>query len=157
MTLPRGAGAGAETSAVRGEEALGSFQGGLRATHEGTSPSHNTVIGHSYGSTLVGHAAQGEGGLNADRIALVGSPGADADHVSELGFRSEDVHATTSTVDLLIRATSGTVHGADPTGQEFGATELGSDWYSGHGDYFDKNTESWRNLGRIIAGEDISQ
>ncbi|WP_083918045.1 alpha/beta hydrolase [Nocardiopsis xinjiangensis] len=154
---PQGAGAGAETSAVRGEEALGSFQGGLRATHEGTSPSHNTVIGHSYGSTLVGHAAQGDGGLDADGIALVGSPGADADHVSELGFRPEDAHTTTSKIDLLIRTTSGTVHGADPTGWGFGATELGSDWHSGHSDYFDKNTESWRNLGRIIAGEDINQ
>src|SRR5699024_9763388 len=108
---PQGLEAGAETSAVRGEEALGSFQGGLRATHEGTSPSHNTVIGHSYGSTLVGHAAQGDGGLDADSIALVGSPGTNADHVSELGFRPEDVNATRSMVDFLIMGTSGTVHG----------------------------------------------
>ncbi len=32
------------------------FQSGLRATHE-DAPSHNTVIGHSYGSTTVGYAA----------------------------------------------------------------------------------------------------
>lgn len=151
---PQGLEAGSETSAVRGEEALSSFQGGLRATHEGTSPSHNTVIGHSYGSTLVGHAAQGDGGLDADSIALVGSPGTDADHVSELGFRPEDVNATRSMVDFLIMGTSGTVHGPDPTGGGFGATVFESDWHSGHSEYFDENTESWINLGRIIAGED---
>ena len=149
---PQGAEAAAETSAVRGEEALSNFQDGLRATHEGTSPSHNTVIGHSYGSTLVGHAAQGDGGLDADSIALVGSPGTNADHVSELGFRPEDVNATRSMVDFLIIATSGTVHGADPTSEGFGATEFESDWHSGHSNYFDRGTDSLRNLGRIIAG-----
>ena len=34
----------------------GSFSDGWRAAHEGNSPSRNTVIGHSYGSTLIGHS-----------------------------------------------------------------------------------------------------
>ena len=65
---------------------LSRFQDGLRATHENTTQSNNTVIGHSYGSTVVGHTAQSEAGLNADEIVLVGSPGANAQHASELGF-----------------------------------------------------------------------
>lgn len=28
-------------------------QEGLRASHEGGSPSHNTIIGHSYGTTAI--------------------------------------------------------------------------------------------------------
>lgn len=153
---PQGAEAAAETSAVRGEEDLSNFQDGLRATHEGTSPSHNTVLGHSYGSTLIGHAAQGDDGLDADGIALVGSPGANADHVSDLNFRPEDVYATTSDDDPISIVT-GTVHGSDPVSEEFGATELESDPDYGHSDYFDENIESLRNLGRIIAGEDTKQ
>ena len=148
---PQWAEAASETSAARGEEALINFQDGLRATHEGTSPSRNTVIGHSYGSTLIGHAAQGDGGLDADGIVLVGSPGTNADHVSELGFRPEDVYVTTSEEDSISIAT-GTVHGADPVGEEFGATEFESDSESSHSEYFDEGTDSLRNMGIIIAG-----
>lgn len=70
--------------AERGGRALDSFQHGLRATHEGP-PSHNTVIGHSYGSTVIGHGAAGHG-LPVDDVVFVGSPGVGVDHASELGL-----------------------------------------------------------------------
>ncbi|KKC04807.1 alpha/beta hydrolase [Mycobacterium nebraskense] len=41
-----------------GAEALDSFQSGMGASHVG-APSIDTVIGHSYGSTMVGAAATG--------------------------------------------------------------------------------------------------
>ena len=140
---------------------LSGFQDGLRATHENTSASHNTVIGHSYGSTVVGHTAQSEAGLNADEIVLVGSPGANADHVSELGFAPENVHASTALNDGITNLT-GLTHGADPTSPDFGATVFESDegseggpWSLGaaHSEYFDRNSSSLETMGEIIAGQ----
>jgi hypothetical protein len=44
-----------------------------------------TVIGHSYGSTVVGLAAAKTGALDGDNVVFVGSPGVDAHSVRELG------------------------------------------------------------------------
>jgi len=150
--------------AGRAEDAVGelsSFQDGLRATHENTSPSNNTVIGHSYGSTVVGHTAQGAGGLDADNIVLVGSPGADADHVSDLGFAPENVHVSTAENDGISNLT-GFTHGPDPTDADFGATEFDSDpgseggsWPLGaaHSEYFDENSTSLRHMASVLTGQ----
>ncbi len=59
------------------------FQDGLRASHEG-EPSNNTVIGHSYGTTVVGAAASGGHVLDADQVVFVASPGSSVDHATEL-------------------------------------------------------------------------
>jgi hypothetical protein len=61
------------------------FMGGLRATHDG-APGHLVALGHSYGSTTVGLAAQQPGGTGADDIILVGSPGTGADNASQLNI-----------------------------------------------------------------------
>ncbi|WP_040703041.1 alpha/beta hydrolase [Nocardiopsis salina] len=151
----------------RAENAVGglsSFNGGLRATHQGTTPSHNTVIGHSYGSTVLGHTAMSDQGLNADELVFVGSPGVKADHVSELGFHGENVHASTAENDTINSVTPEGIHGPTPDSSEFGATTFtsssGSDWKVGdfpfgaaHSEYFDQGTLSLRGMGRIIAGE----
>ena len=143
---------------------LSRFQDGLRATHENTTQSNNTVIGHSYGSTVVGHTAQSEAGLNADEIVLVGSPGANAQHVSELGFPPENVHASTAENDGITGFTDLT-HGADPTNPEFGATVFESDsgseggpWPLGaaHSEYFQEGNASLEYMGEIIAGQNKS-
>ena len=63
-----------ERFATAGGHHLSSFVDGLRASDVGDQ-SHLTVIGHSYGSTTVGHAATDDG-LAADDIILAGSPGA---------------------------------------------------------------------------------
>jgi hypothetical protein len=68
--IPEAAGYGSADHAGPG---LRQFQDGLRATHEGP-PSRNTVLGHSYGTTVVGHAAR-DGDLAAARTVLVASPG----------------------------------------------------------------------------------
>lgn len=77
-----------------GADALVEFQDGLRATHEGTSPSHNSVLGHSYGGYVVGAADNPEigGGLNADELFLVGAPGASVDHIEDLSMDENNVH-----------------------------------------------------------------
>jgi uncharacterized protein YukE len=90
-----------------GAPTLDSFQDGLRATHEGV-PSHNTVLGHSYGTTLVGHAASGGHTLNADDVALIASPGVGVDHANQLqltGVPQDNVathiHASTAEHDMI--------------------------------------------------------
>jgi len=104
---------------------LSRFQDGLRVTQEGSVPSHNTVIGHSYGSTVIGHTALSENGIDADDIVLVGSPGVSVDRASELGFDPANVHATTAENDH-INDPWVLVHGQDPTSEEFGATTFDS-------------------------------
>ncbi|WP_412540057.1 alpha/beta hydrolase [Longispora sp. K20-0274] len=80
------------------------FEDGLRATHDGPR-AHQTIIGHSYGTTAVGHAAT-SGYLNADDIVFVASPGVGADHASDLHFGdggdpSAHVWATTAAHDVI--------------------------------------------------------
>ncbi|ASU56926.1 alpha/beta hydrolase [Nocardiopsis dassonvillei] len=140
---------------------LSSFQDGLRSTHQGP-PSHNTVIGHSYGSTVVGHTAQSDAGLDTDEVILVGSPGTNADHVTDLNLPAEDVHVSTAENDGITNLT-GLTHGMDPTDPEFGANVFESDpgseggtWPLGdaHSEYFDENTSSLRHMGSVIAGRE---
>ena len=61
---------------------------GLRAGRDGP-PAHVTVVGHSYGSTTVGHAAH-DHHLAVDDIVLVGSPGVGGGnhHATDLGVGS---------------------------------------------------------------------
>jgi hypothetical protein len=66
-----------------GVPALDNFQSGLRASHDG-APSFNTVVGHSYGTTLIGDAASHGRTLDADQVVLIASPGATVDHASDL-------------------------------------------------------------------------
>src|SRR5690606_15220088 len=67
---------------------LRSFQSGLAITHEDDSL-HRTVVGHSYGSTVVGFTARGDG-LPTENVIFVGSPGVGMDHATELNGVSPD-------------------------------------------------------------------
>lgn len=156
-----------------GKNALAGFQDGLRATHEG-DPSHSTVLGHSYGTTLVGYAAR-DGGLNADDLALVASPGVGVDNVSELHLDGVDsaqigqhVHATVAENDIIKLANIEVdgidlMHGPDPAAKEFGghvfASDPGTEGPLGgvsdtaHSEYWNSRSKSLDNIGRIIAGK----
>ncbi|MEU8255785.1 alpha/beta hydrolase [Micromonospora inaquosa] len=84
--------------------ALHRFQEGLRASHDG-SPARQTVLGHSYGSVVVGVAAR-EHGLAADALVFVGSPGVGASHAAELGVPAGEVWASTAPDDVIRAARS---------------------------------------------------
>ncbi|MFL6140376.1 MAG: alpha/beta hydrolase [Labedaea sp.] len=156
--------AGYESFADGAKKDLDRFQDGLRATHEG-APSHNTVLGHSYGSTVIGHAARDEG-LNADELVFVGSPGVGVVNASQLNFPPDHVHASVAAHDMIHLANTGNPlfdpHGPDPTSGGFGAQVFTSDpgtpgfggTYSGaaHSEYWEKNNDALKNMGRIIAG-----
>jgi hypothetical protein len=68
-----------------GASALDSFVDGLHAAHIATSDPRFTVLGHSYGSLVVGIAAQHRLGSFADQLILVGSPGVAARKANDLG------------------------------------------------------------------------
>lgn len=153
-----------EDYAQNARQDLDRFQDGLRATHEGT-PSHNTVIGHSYGSTVIGHTAR-DMNINADDVVFVGSPGTGVSRAEDLNLPPENVHSTVAKHDVIqvtnVFKEPFDVHGPDPAGPMFGGNVFTSDpgtssWtgYSteAHSQYWDRENQSLDNMGRIIAGK----
>jgi hypothetical protein len=150
--------------ATSGAGNLDAFQAGLRASHVG-DPSINTVIGHSYGSTLVGAAASGGHHLDANNIIAVGSPGMLVNHAGDLNLDpGGHVYATKALNDVISLATDTTL-GPDPIGQSFGATDLMAapgpslDPYGilpsveAHSSYWSPGNVALRNMGAVIAGQ----
>ncbi|APU12878.1 MULTISPECIES: alpha/beta hydrolase [Actinoalloteichus] len=146
-------------SARNATAALISFQEGLRATHHG-EPSNNTVMGHSYGSVVIGHTAS-SGGIAADNLIFAGSPGVGVDHVSELGIPAENVHATMADDDF-IGSIEAFVHGRSPADEAFGGQVFESptqgEWsplgtLDAHSAYWDPESDSLERMGRIVVGQ----
>ncbi|CCB77045.1 MULTISPECIES: alpha/beta hydrolase [Streptomycetaceae] len=84
--------------AQRGAVAYDRLLQGIRATHDSGAP-HITALGHSYGSLTVGQASQQPGGLPADDVILVGSPGVGVDRASDLGLPAGHVYAAAAAND----------------------------------------------------------
>ncbi|WET81758.1 alpha/beta hydrolase [Amycolatopsis sp. QT-25] len=158
-----------------GKAALAGFQDGLRETHQGP-PSHNTVLGHSYGTTVVGYAAV-DGGLAADELVFVASPGVGAHDVGDLHLDGvnqaeigKHVHATVAEHDMINLANVeiagyDPILGQDPADADFGGQVFtsapGTDGWSGysteaHSEYWEDNNPALRNVGLIIAGKPAS-
>lgn len=167
MNLPEAAFPGrAET----GGAGLDSFINGMHASHTGPVPAVDTVIGHSYGSTLVGGAATGGNHLAADNVIAVGSPGMLTEHASNLNLsEGANVYSMTARNDIISLATDATL-GADPFATDFGATRLladpGPSWdptgiigsVDAHSSYWDSQSNpALENMGAIIAGLPPSQ
>ncbi|MFE7660369.1 alpha/beta hydrolase [Streptomyces celluloflavus] len=129
---------------------LRSFTHGLRESHTGER-SHMTVLGHSYGSTVVGDAASHSNGIDADDVVVVGSPGMAVDHAKDLQMAPDHVWAGWAPDDIVSTIASGKTLGENPADKEFGGKVFGVDT-EGHGGYWDKGSESLANQGRIIAG-----
>jgi hypothetical protein len=109
------------------EDSLDRFQDGLRATHEGTR-AHQTVLGHSYGSTVVGFTAR-DRGLDADDVIFVGSPGVGVAHAGDLGVPSGHVWASTARYDPIRLTTAG--HGVVDSAVEVLRPPSGPDLWFG--------------------------
>ncbi len=137
-----------------GALALDSFVNGLHAAHDG-NPTHLTVIGHSYGSTVIGEAASNGDGLRADDMIAVGSPGMRVDNAGELNIDTHHVWAGAASDDTFVaRPEENTrwlthvplvgnlwaggidaIHGPAPHNPDFGGNVLTVDT-SGHSDYW---------------------
>ncbi len=152
------------TRARAGGAALDSFLDGMHASHSGPA-AVDTVIGHSYGSTLVGAAATGGHHLAADNVIAVGSPGMLSRHAGDLLLDSAArVYSMAAENDPISLVSSLTL-GADPNTVEYGATRLVTNpgsalpysagllpGVSAHSSYWDRGNPGLVNMGAIIAG-----
>ncbi|MGB2568554.1 alpha/beta hydrolase [Micromonospora citrea] len=160
--------------------ALHHFQEGLRATHEGP-PARQTVLGHSYGSVVVGNAAR-DHGLAADALVFVGSPGVGVDRAEALRLPSGQVWASTAADDVIrwveppaqltgraALATSPLAtavsllrpddhelwFGHDPVDPGFGGRTFPSARY-GHTGYWEPDNPALDGMARIVLGRPVT-
>ncbi|MET9773002.1 alpha/beta hydrolase [Streptomyces sp. NPDC006367] len=140
-----------------GAPAFNRFLEGLEASHTGETTPHRTVIGHSYGTTLVGSAAD-HGTLNADDVITVGSPGVTVAEAEELDVPKG--HAWNEEADGDIVPDIGRFgHGGTdwdgpwsvPSDERFGAKQMTTDT-EGHSGYWDEGSQSLRNQALVVAG-----
>ncbi|MDT4994954.1 MAG: hypothetical protein QOH97_4846 [Actinoplanes sp.] len=164
-----------------GAAGLRRFQEGLRASHlDGTA--HQTVLGHSYGSVLVG-AAAAQHGLQADDVVFVGSPGVGAGSAGEL--HAGRVWSSTSRSDViqylpvaprsLIADVATTAalgpagallafgrpekdlwFGVNPSDPAFGARVFASRPDGGHLGYWDRGGPALEAITQITVGRDVT-
>lgn len=144
-------------AADEGGERLVGFVDGLRASDQG-APAHVTGIGHSYGSTTLGHAL--EDGLAVDDAVLIGSPGQPEPTAAELTEADVWVgakdHDPVSLLGTGERRAIGAL-GHDPADVDFGGTRFetgdGSlrvqDLIGNHTSYF--SGESLDNMAHIVS------
>lgn len=153
--------------------ALNTFQDGLRVTHVGEE-SQNTVLGHSYGTTVIGMSASDGRTLDTDKMVLVASPGGAVEHVSEYsltgvpeGAERARVYTTRAENDLVPEyprisdAPGVDSYGPDPTSPDFGATVFESDPgtstpvlgynFGAHSEYWDEGNRALEEMGEILA------
>lgn len=148
-----------------GGAGLDAFIDGMHASHEGWIPATDTVIGHSYGSTLVGGASTGGNHLAVDNVIAVGSPGMLVGHAAEMSLdHGAQVYAMRAQHDV-IHLVSGAALGLNPTWDGFGAVELAAapgpstgppvlnlPSVGAHSSYWDEGNPALANVGAIIAG-----
>jgi hypothetical protein len=151
--------------ADNGAQALDDFQAGIRASHNDLAaggPSLNTVIGHSYGSTVVGDAALCGHHLDANNVVAVGSPGVLAGHASDFSLApGAHFFATRAENDIIAWATD-TNLGVDPMAANFGGIpfeaapgptgSIGLESVAAHSTYWDYGNPALINMRRIIDG-----
>lgn len=138
-------------AADQGAPVLRRYAEGLRETHVLDGAEH-TVLGHSYGSVVVGVAAAK--GLSADRLIFIGSPGVKADHVTQLTIDSDPtahVWAAMTPDDEIRFVPDPFPHGHHPTDKKFGARVFTAG-PGGHGAYFNPSNPAFDNMVHITQG-----
>ncbi|MCQ0024331.1 alpha/beta hydrolase family protein [Streptomyces somaliensis DSM 40738] len=141
-----------------GAPAFNRFLDGLEESHTGGSGTHRTVIGHSYGTTLVGSAAD-HGTLNADDVITAGSPGVTVARAEDLDVPRGHVWNQEADGDI-VPDIGRWGHGGHergsywviPSDEWFGAHQMATDT-EGHSGYWDEGSQSLRNQGLVVAGK----
>jgi hypothetical protein len=153
--------AGSGSYAEHATHDLQNFESGLRATHDGQA-SHNTIIGHSYGTTTVGYAAREGNGLAVNDVIFVGSPGVGVDTASDLHIQgtASNVWASTAANDVIrFTGFEDTMRfGENPDNPGFGGRQFTSapgSWnpVATHSEYWDPHNPSRDNIANIIIGQ----
>ncbi|WP_434595395.1 alpha/beta hydrolase [Streptomyces sp. A5-4] len=146
-----------EHYAYDGAPALNGFLDSLEASHTGDAAPHRTVISHSYGTTLVGAAAE-TGNLNADDVVFAGSPGVKVSGADEMDVPKGHVWNAEAEGDV-VPDLGRYGHGGDginfriPSDEQFGANQMTTDT-EGHSGYWDEGSRSLINQGLVVAGKD---
>ena len=83
---------GSPADAVAGAKALAGFQAGLAAAHVAGLPDRTVLLGHSYGTLVIGEAAAHDGVRPSD-VIFVGSPGVGVNQAAQLGLPASHVWA----------------------------------------------------------------
>lgn len=137
----------------QGGPLLDRYVDGLRATHE-TGGSHLTVVGHSYGSTVVAEAALRGDGLAADDLVTAGSPGMHTNRAEDLQINPRHVWAGAADGDHVSGAGGSIpgVHNNEPSDADFGANRYRTDT-QGHSAYWTPGSESLLNQARVVVGQ----
>jgi Alpha/beta hydrolase len=134
-----------DRSARAAAQPLQRFQAGLIAHHDGPI-AQQTLIGHSYGSVVIGVAARGSARL-ADDLIVVGSPGMGVRSTADL---PAPVWASTAPNDP-IRLAPPPIHGPDPITRRFGAHTFVSAPL-GHSGYFHPTNPALDTMAAVITG-----
>jgi hypothetical protein len=148
--------------AEEGGPRLYDFLQGNREAHENASggTAHTTVIGHSYGSTVVGVSAQSGSWKDPEAVndyIFAGSPGVQADHAADLGAGADHVWAMGGPWDDQVVRQGGRLMGLGdnltiPTDESFGGNIMKSD-SDGHSGFWDSESQSLRNQAAVITGK----
>jgi hypothetical protein len=129
---------------------------GLQALRKADMP-YVSVFAHSYGSTAVLLALERHT-VSIDALALLGSPGSDAQSVSQLSVANGNVFVGQAPMDPIVHSA---FFGSDPGAATYGAHKMGVSGgvdpitqdtlagSSGHNEYFAAGSESMRNLALI--------
>ena len=147
---------GAIDNALQGRDYLAGAIEGLQSVRAGNEP-YVTVVAHSYGSTAALMALT-EDSFEIDALAMVGSPGSDAQSVDALHVRGGNVWVGEAAWDPVPNSS---FFGSDPGAPEYGANRMGVDGGTdvitnrplagsiGHNEYFGAGSQSMRNLALI--------
>jgi pimeloyl-ACP methyl ester carboxylesterase len=149
---------GIRLAAVREDAAASGAAALLRFLRDVPAP-RVVLVGHSYGSTVIGRAAArldtDLAGRVTDVVAL-GSPGMGVDRAAGLHTAAR-VWAGTAAGDWTRRLPGvrilGAGHGTHPTDPAFGALPLPVDGVTGHDGYFVPGTASLDALAAIAIGD----
>ncbi|MEW2292540.1 alpha/beta hydrolase [Streptomyces sp. NPDC006743] len=161
-----------EHYAYDGAPAYRQFMDGLDVSHTGPGEPHRTAIGHSYGTTLIGAAAQ-TGHLSANDVILAGSPGVKVGSADEMDAPHGHVWNEEAPGDLVPDigrwghgGTEWKVGGGTfiiPSDPNFGANQMntqpegsgpaGTVGSHGHSEYWNHGTTSLKNQALVVVGK----
>ncbi|EFG74139.1 hypothetical protein HMPREF0591_5952 [Mycobacterium parascrofulaceum ATCC BAA-614] len=164
-----------------GGDLLAADVNGLWVTHNGLTPEHITVIGHSYGSTTVADAFA-HSHMQANDAVLLGCPGTDLAHsAADFNLKGGHVYVGAASTDPVSWLGEGTgmpeewlkqklnEHGIpvpldaglgrDPAGDGYGSIRFHAEVMGSqdidrhdHSHYYDMGSESLRSLTDISSG-----